>query len=66
MRKCKQSDIQALDAIGAEIGEISIHLAMLNGRLKKLQNDIEHFQLHGEEYTDVQITPGSTADNQRN
>lgn len=63
MRICKQSDVQALDVIASELKDILVHYTMLNGRLSKLQRDIESFQIHGEETVNVQITHGLSADN---
>ena len=64
MRKCKQTDVQALDSIAAELKDIAVHYTMLTRRLNSLQRSVQEFQLHGDqEYNDVQTTHGPTAEN---
>ena len=63
MRPCKQSDVQALEAIVGNLDQISIELTMLRGKLNKLSTDIKNYINEQQEPIDVSTTHGLSAEN---
>ena len=54
MRNCKQSDVQALDVICAQLREITTHITMINSKLVQMYKEIERYQSQEGEVIDVQ------------
>jgi len=62
MRPCKQSDVQALEAIVSNLDQISIELTMLRGKLNKFTIDIKNYINEQQEPINVSTTHGLSAD----
>ena len=63
MRECKQSDVQALEAVIANLEQISIELTMLRGKLSRFTTDIKNYINEQQEPIDVSTTHGLSPDN---
>jgi len=62
MRQCKQSDIQALEAVIANLEQITIELTMLRGKLSRLTTEVKKYINEQQEPIDVSTTHGLSAD----
>ena len=62
MRQCKQSDIQALEAVTANLEQITIELTMLRGKLSRLTTEVKKYINEQQEPIDVSTTHGLSAD----
>jgi hypothetical protein len=63
MRQCKQSDVQALEAVIGNLEQITIELSMLRGKLSRLTTDVKNYINEQQEPIDVSTTHGLSADN---
>jgi hypothetical protein len=64
MRECKPSDVQALEAIVANLEQTSIELTMLRGKLSRLTTDIKNYINEQQEPINVSTTHGFSANNE--
>ena len=62
MRQCRQSDIQALEAVIANLEQITIELTMLRGKLSRLTTEVKKYINEQQEPIDVSTTHGLSAD----
>jgi hypothetical protein len=62
MRQCKQSDVQALEAVIGNLEQITIELSMLRGKLSRLTTDVKNYINEQQEPIDVSTTHGLSAD----
>lgn len=63
MRECKQSDVQALEAVIGNLEQITIELSMLRGKLSRLTTDVKNYINEQQEPIDVSTTHGLSPDN---
>lgn len=63
MRNCKQSDVQALEAVLNNIEHLNIELTMIRGKLAHLTKDLKNYINEQQEPINVQTTHGLSADN---
>lgn len=63
MRECKQSDVQALEAIIGNLEQITIELSILRGKLSRLTTDVKNYINEQQEPIDVSTTHGLSANN---
>jgi hypothetical protein len=63
MRTCKQSDVQALEAVLGALEQFSAELTMIRGKLTHLTKDLKNYINEQQEPIDVQTTHGLSPDN---
>ena len=63
MRQCKQSDVQALEAVIGNLEQITIELSILRGKLSRLTTDVKNYINEQQEPVNVSTTHGLSANN---
>ena len=63
MRHCKQSDVQALEAVVGAIDQFGIELSAIRHKVIKLKQDLNNYIKEQQEPINVQTTHGLSADN---
>jgi hypothetical protein len=63
MRQCKQSDVQALEAVLSALEQFNIELTMVKSKLTNLSKDLNRYIKEQQEPINVQTTHGLSADN---
>ena len=63
MRACKQSDVQALEAVIGNLEQITIELSILRGKLSRLTTDVKNYINEQQEPVNVSTTHGLSANN---
>ena len=63
MRQPKPSDLQALDALQAELDQMSAQLTVIRGRMVQLRNQIRRYITQEQEPINVSTPHGLSADN---
>jgi hypothetical protein len=63
MRPCKQSDIQALEAVVSAIDQFAVDLSAIRHKVIKLKKDLDNYIKEQQEPINVQTTHGLSANN---
>lgn len=63
MRKCKPSDIQALEIVVDQLEQLCLELTVIRGKVNKLKTDLKQYTQGQQEPINVQTTHGLSADN---
>lgn len=63
MRNCKQSDVQALEAVVGAIDQFAVELSMIRHKVVTLKKDLDNYIKEQQEPINVQTTHGLSAEN---
>lgn len=63
MRNCKQSDVQALEAVVGAIDQFAAELSMIRHKVIGLKKDLDNYIKEQQEPINVQTTHGLSAEN---